>query len=146
MSLTHELAGLMSKIVGRFRRVPMQIGLMLRRETMRVHGPALDTWQPLSDGRGFEEITLLCCPWYFRYKLSYRDLVGTPPPRAISAVSARGLAIPRYTQYAPKLLVIEDSHRLLDLPVEDASLRDTAQTLYRVDPSPVPQPPLQRHL
>jgi hypothetical protein len=89
MSLTHELAGLMSKIGGRFRRVPMQIGLMLRRETMRVHGPALDTWQPLSDGRGFEEITLLCCPWYFRYKLSYRDLVGTPPPRAISAVSAR---------------------------------------------------------
>jgi hypothetical protein len=43
MSLTHELAGLMSKIGGRFRRVPMQIGLMLRRETMRVHGPALDT-------------------------------------------------------------------------------------------------------
>ena len=31
---------------------------------------------PLFDGRWFEdEIIILCLRWYFRYKLSYRDLV-----------------------------------------------------------------------
>ena len=31
---------------------------------------------PLFDGRWFEDgIIILCLRWYFRYKLSYRDLV-----------------------------------------------------------------------
>jgi len=40
---------------------------MARRSTRR---------NPLFDGRWFEdEIIILCLRWYFRYKLSYRDLV-----------------------------------------------------------------------
>src|ERR1700682_1443081 len=40
---------------------------MARRSTPR---------NPLFDGRWFEdEIIILCLRWYFRYKLSYRDLV-----------------------------------------------------------------------
>ncbi len=45
---------------------------------------------PLFAGRWFEdEIIILCLRWYFRYKLSYRDLVGM--------MSERGLLIAHST-------------------------------------------------
>ena len=53
---------------------------MVRRSTPR---------NPLFDGRWFEdEIIIWCLRWYFRYKLSYRDLVemmGVEWPWALCA-------------------------------------------------------------
>ena len=48
---------------------------MARRSTLR---------NPLFDGRWFEdEIIILCLRWYFRYKLSYRDLVEMMSERGL---------------------------------------------------------------
>ena len=45
---------------------------------------------PLFDGRWFEdEIIILCLRWYFRYKLSYRDL--------FEMMSERGLPVAHTT-------------------------------------------------
>ena len=42
---------------------------------------------PLFDGRWFEDgIIILCLRWYFRYKLSYRDLVEMMGERGIPIV------------------------------------------------------------
>ncbi|MDQ6706984.1 MAG: hypothetical protein M3Z85_13540 [Acidobacteriota bacterium] len=52
----------------------------MKAETIEVHGPALDTSQPALRCRWFEDaIIILCLRWYFRYKLSYRDLVEMMP-------------------------------------------------------------------
>src|SRR6266852_178637 len=49
---------------------------MARRSTPR---------NPLFDGRWFEdEVIILCLRWYFRYKLSYRDLVEMMGERGLS--------------------------------------------------------------
>ena len=61
---------------------------------------------PLFDGRWFEdEIIIWCLRWYFRYKLSYRDLVEMMGERGLPVAHTTILrwAVPRRRSHSRPL-------------------------------------------
>jgi transposase-like protein len=68
---------------------------------------------PLFAGRWFEdEIIILCLRWYFRYKLSYRDLVGMMSERGLLIAHSTILRwVIRYAEACEKALAGEVAAR-----------------------------------
>jgi hypothetical protein len=67
-----------------FKGVLVQIGIALSAREWETMAQRTKPRNPLFGGRWFEdEIIIVCLRWYFRYKLSYRDLVEMMAERGL---------------------------------------------------------------